>query len=119
MDTETLRRGWGRRTRQVHCRLRTAKLISPTCLPHDFVAGGEKGDGDEGDEEGEGRGDMPPVEDYAEVGCVPGEEHLDEGGGECVTLGLEGEGRVRTFMLHMGLSMSIPPWPIEPWSTWL
>lgn len=41
-----------------------------------FVSGGDGDDAKEGKEEREGGADVPPAEDYTEVGCVPGEEHL-------------------------------------------
>lgn len=41
-----------------------------------FVSGGDGDDAKEGKEEREGGADVPPAEDYTEVGCVPGEEHV-------------------------------------------
>lgn len=54
----------------------TANFVSPTYFSNKFVASGEACYGDEGDEEGECRADVPPVEDYAEIRRVPGKEHL-------------------------------------------
>lgn len=41
-----------------------------------FVAGGDGDHAEQRDDEGEGGADVPPAEDDAQVGCVPGEEHL-------------------------------------------
>lgn len=42
-----------------------------------LVAGGKGDDQEEGDDEGRRGADMPLAEDDAEVGGVPGEEHLE------------------------------------------
>lgn len=44
-----------------------------------FVADGEEDDGEKGEDEGSGGSNVPLAEDDAEVGGVPGEEHLRGG----------------------------------------
>ena len=54
----------------------TANLVSSRRFPDGLVACGEKGDGDKGNKKREDVSDPPPVEDYAQVRGVPGEEHV-------------------------------------------
>ena len=63
-------------TRQTVCVFRAARLIPPANLSDDLVASREYCYRDEGDEQGEGRGDVPPVKNDTEVRGIPGEEHL-------------------------------------------
>ena len=56
--------------------LRMALLIASGGFAYGFVAGCQGYDAEEGDDEGECGGYAPGGEDYAEVFCGPGEEHL-------------------------------------------
>lgn len=56
--------------------LGAAVIVLPAHLSDKLVAGREDRNRDEGDEEGESRGDMPPAEDDAQVRSIPGEQHL-------------------------------------------
>lgn len=51
-------------------------LVPPGCLADGLVAGGEQNDADKRDDQRERAADVPAAEDDAEVGCVPGEQHL-------------------------------------------
>lgn len=51
-------------------------FVAPRGFADGFVAGRQRHDGEQGDDEGEGAGYAPAGEDDAEVGGVPGEEHL-------------------------------------------
>lgn len=51
-------------------------LVAAAHLAHELVAGGQGGDGDEGEDEREGGVYVPLTEDDAEVGGVPCEKHL-------------------------------------------
>ena len=63
-------------TRHVLEHGRLLGFVATGGLAHGFVAGGQGCDGEEGEEEGEGVGDAPGLEDDAEVVVVPGEDHL-------------------------------------------
>ncbi len=51
-------------------------FVAPTQFAHQLVSCSQGGDGDEREEEGQRRVDVPLAEDDAEVGRVPCEEHL-------------------------------------------
>lgn len=55
------------------------RFVAPAGFAHQLVASGEHDYADEGEEEGEGGGDVPLSEDDAQVCRVPGEEHLGIG----------------------------------------
>jgi len=95
-----------------------ARLVGAGEGAQGLVAHGEEDDGEEGDDEGGGGADVPLAEDDAEVGRVPGEEHLRVGyQAPLATLwsfwSMGKAGLPRTLMLHMS---SMPPWPPPPWS---
>lgn len=95
-----------------------------------FVAHAHEDDGEQAEEQA-GRGpDVPLLEDDAEVGRVPGEEHLFVGWSPPLSnllvllicdLGCNGS---LTLMLHLSPcdGMSWPPWPgmspMSPWPIW-
>ena len=65
-----------RRTQRTLRILHLRQLIPPSEVAHELVAGAESDDGYKREEEGDGPCDAPLAEDDAEVGGVPGKEHL-------------------------------------------
>lgn len=54
-----------------------AAIIVPSAhFSNDLISSCEDCNSDEGDEEGESRGDMPPAEDDAQIRSIPSEQHL-------------------------------------------
>lgn len=108
-------------------------LVSARARAQGFVPHPDKDDSDKTEEETGGRADVPLLEDDAEVGRVPGKEHLipmmERGQlGLYSRLGadvsMNGYLLVLTLMLHMSPCEGIlwPPWPgmspMLPWSMW-
>lgn len=58
-------------------------LIAPRARAQGFVTNSDEDDGEEGEDQPGGGPDVPRLEDDAEVGGVPGEEHLQTRRGEC------------------------------------
>lgn len=133
-------KGKGRRSRRELTRKgldapRHGGLVLARGGAYGLVAHGQEDDGDEGCEEGRGGSHVPLAEDDAEVGRVPGEEHLFSPIPSAFSFffySLSGILHVYiymytyisivdygfkmslTFMLH--ISSPPPPWP--PWSPW-
>lgn len=51
-------------------------LVASAGFAHEFVAGCQNDDAEEGYNEAKGRGNMPLAKDDAKVACVPSEQHL-------------------------------------------
>ena len=51
-------------------------LISTAGFAHELIASSQNDDAKEGNDEAESGVDMPLTEDDAEIGSVPGEQHL-------------------------------------------
>ena len=67
----------GRLTRHGLQSRRSPRFILACEVAGELVAGAEGDDGEERPDQGEGVVDVPAAEDYAEVLCRPGEEHLE------------------------------------------
>lgn len=94
-------------------------LVAARASAEGLVAHADEDDGEEAEEEPGGGVDVPFLEDDAEVGRVPGEEHLHTlcllaGSPIIITRG--GRGAL-TFMLHMA-GISCPPWPGMSCMSW-
>lgn len=88
-------------TRKLVQVLETRDFVLSTRISNQLIPSSEKSHAGEGEEERGCRGDMPPAEYDAEIGSVPGKQHLSLVKWLSSAAGAE-RGAERTFMLHMG-----------------
>lgn len=88
-------------------------FIASTNFPHEFVAGGEHDDAEQGENKTKCRVDVPSAEDDAEVSGIPCEEHLAMRCQWVCQDWIRRAKRLHAFMLHIG-PLAGMLWPI--WS---